>query len=258
MQRSFLQLLVEGAPYSCYEGVLQAALDAAGSPAGIDAVKNEHQLALQLRELLESRRARQDALRALLECAKDLADVPDDVDTMLTSIVTRAHRLLGCDLAYLSLNDDERHGTYVRVMVGAIAAEWKDLLIPFGAGIGGMVAATAAPFATADYFADERLAHAPEVDASARAEEQVAILGVPLVHRTHVIGVLYASNRTPGRSRGTRSSFSVPSLPSPRSRSTRPGCCRTKQGPSRSCAVRIPTCATGPVTPSAPPRPTTG
>jgi hypothetical protein len=65
-------------------------------------------------------------------------------------------------------------------------------------GIGGMVAATAAPFVTADYFADDRLAHAPEVDASARAEEQVAILGVPLVHRNHVIGVLYASNRTPG------------------------------------------------------------
>jgi hypothetical protein len=151
VQRSFLQLLVEGAPYSCYEGALQAALDPAGSPAVIDAVKNEHQLALQVRDLLESRRARQDALRALLECAKDLADVPDDVDTMLTSIVTRAQRLLGCDLAYLSLNDDERHGTYVRVMVGAISAEWKDLLIPFGTGIGGMVAATAAPFVTADY-----------------------------------------------------------------------------------------------------------
>ena len=50
----------------------------------------------------------------------------------------------------------------------------KDLLIPFGTGIGGMVAATAAPFVTADYFADDRLAHAPEVDASARAEEQAA------------------------------------------------------------------------------------
>jgi DNA-binding PucR family transcriptional regulator/putative methionine-R-sulfoxide reductase with GAF domain len=198
VQRSFLQLVVEGAPYSCYEDVLHAALDAAGSPAGIDAVKNEYQLALQVRDLLESRRARQDALRVLLECAKDLADVPDDVDTVLTSIVTRAQRLLGCDLAYLSLNDEERHGTYVRVMVGAIAGEWKDLLIPFGTGIGGMVAAAAAPFVTADYFADDRLVHAPEVDASARAEEQVAILGVPLVHRNHVIGVLYASNRTPG------------------------------------------------------------
>jgi hypothetical protein len=126
-----------GCPLSCYEDVLQAVLDAAGSPEDIDAAKNEHQLALQLRDLLESRRARQDALRALLECAKDLADVPDDVDTVLTSIVTRAQRLLGCDLAYLSLNDDERHGTYVRVMVGAIAAEWKDLLIPFGTGSAG-------------------------------------------------------------------------------------------------------------------------
>ena len=198
VQRSFLQLLVEGAPYSCYEGVLRPGLDAVDSPADIDTLKTEHRLALQLRDLLKGRRARQHAPRALLECAKGLADVPDDVDTLLTSIVTRAQRLLGCDLAYLSLNDEERHGTYVRVMVGAIAGEWKDLLIPFGTGIGGMVAATATSFATADYFADERLVHAPQVDASARAEDQVAILGVPLVHRNLVIGVLYASNRTPG------------------------------------------------------------
>ena len=65
VQRSFLQLLVEGVPYSCYEDVLQAALDAAGSPASIDAVKNEYQLALQVRDLLESRRARQDGQRHL-------------------------------------------------------------------------------------------------------------------------------------------------------------------------------------------------
>ena len=52
VQRSFLQLLVEGAPSPCYEGVLRAALEAVDSPADIDAVETEHQLALQLRDLL--------------------------------------------------------------------------------------------------------------------------------------------------------------------------------------------------------------
>jgi hypothetical protein len=192
----FLSLLVEGAPYSRYEEARQRALEA--SPDSTDAVQAEFQLALQLRDVLDRQRARRDDLRGLLECAKDLADVPSDVDTTLTSIVTRAQRLLDCDLAYLSLNDPTRQGTYVRVMVGAMSMEWKELLIPYGLGVGGMVAKTAAPFATADYFSDDRLVHAPEVDASARAENQVAILGVPLIHRSHVIGVLYASNRTPG------------------------------------------------------------
>src|ERR1700754_1324954 len=159
----FLSLLVDGAPYSRYEEVRQAAL--ASSSASPDAVQAEFQLALQLRDVLDRQRARQDALRGLLECAKDLADVPSDVDTTLTSIVTRAQRLLDCDLAYLSLNDPHRQGTYVRVMVGATSMEWKELLIPFGLGVGGMVAKTAAPFATADYFSDDRLVHAPEVDA---------------------------------------------------------------------------------------------
>jgi len=50
VQPSFLQLLIEGAPYPCYGGVLRAALDAVDSPAYIDAVKTEHQLALELRD----------------------------------------------------------------------------------------------------------------------------------------------------------------------------------------------------------------
>jgi PucR C-terminal helix-turn-helix domain/GAF domain/GGDEF-like domain len=197
-RHSFLQLLVEGAPAARYEEVLRAGLDDADTADGRAALLVEHRHALQLRDTLDSQRARQESQRALLECAKELADVPGDVDTILTSIVTRAQALLGCDLAYLSMNDPQRPETYVRVMVGATSSYWKDIRIPFGIGIGGKVAATAAPFATADYFSDERLDHDPAVDESARAERQSAIVGVPLVHRSHVIGVLFASNRTPG------------------------------------------------------------
>ncbi|MFD2421819.1 helix-turn-helix domain-containing protein [Amycolatopsis pigmentata] len=192
---SFLRLLVDGAPASDYEDALRTALAGAASGEEHDRIVDDHRLALRARDLLEQHQSREAAQRALLECAMELADVPSNVNAMLTSIVTRAQRLLGCDLAYLSLNDPERSETYVRVMVGATSSCWKDIRIPFGAGIGGKVAATATPFATSDYFHDERLAHDPVVDKSARAEGQAAILGVPLVHRGRVIGVLFASNR---------------------------------------------------------------
>ena len=113
--------------------------------------------------------------------------------------MTQAQRLLGADMAYLSLNDDERRETRMRVMVGATSSVWKDVPIPFGTGVGGMVAATGAPFSTSDYFADDRLAHDPAVDASVRAERQVSIVGVPLLRHGTVIGVLFAANREVGR-----------------------------------------------------------
>jgi DNA-binding PucR family transcriptional regulator len=144
-------------------------------------------------------RARHEQQRALVECAKELADVRVDPDRVLTLIVTQAQRLLGADMAYLSLNDDERRETRMRVMVGATSSVWKDVPIPFGTGVGGVVAATGAPFSTSDYFADDRLTHDPAVDASVRAERQVSIVGVPLMRHGAVIGVLFAANRQVGR-----------------------------------------------------------
>ena len=195
----YLRLLVDEAPLPRYDEVLRDAATHATSAVELEERHAEHELALQLRDLMERLRTRHEQQRALVECAKELADVRVDPDRVLTVIVTQAQRLLGADMAYLSLNDDERRETRMRVMVGATSSVWKDVPIPFGTGVGGVVAATGAPFSTSDYFADDRLAHDPAVDASVRAERQVSIVGVPLMRHGAVIGVLFAANREVGR-----------------------------------------------------------
>jgi hypothetical protein len=202
-RHTFLRLLADGAPALAYEDALHAALAAPG--ADREALREEYRLALRLRDRSDAQqaahtaqRARHASERALLTFATELAEATGGVDTVLTSVVTRARRLLDCDLAYLSLNDAARPETHVRVMAGATTGDWRGVRIPFGTGIGGRVAESAAPLATPDYFHDARLDHDAAVDSSARAERQVAILGVPLVHRGDVTGVLYASNRSAG------------------------------------------------------------
>jgi DNA-binding PucR family transcriptional regulator len=195
----YLRLLVDEAPLPRYDDVLRDAAAHATSAVEREERHAEHELALHLRDLMERQRARHEQQRALVECAKELADVRTDPDRVLTLIVTQAQRLLGADMAYLSLNDEERRETRMRVMVGATSSVWKDVPIPFGTGVGGMVAATGAPFSTSDYFADDRLTHDPAVDASVRAERQVSIVGVPLMRHGVVIGVLFAANREVGR-----------------------------------------------------------
>ena len=198
-RHGFLQLLVDEAPLPQYEEVLRDAAAQGTSAVELEELVAEHKLALQLRDLLEKQRVRHEQQRALVECAKELADVRTDPDRILTPIVAQAQRLLGADMAYLSLNDNERRETYMRVMVGMTSSAWKDVRIPFGVGVGGKVAAMGTPFSTSDYFSDGRLTHDPVVDASVRAERQVSIVGVPLMREGTVIGVLFAANREVGQ-----------------------------------------------------------
>ena len=65
-----------------------------------------------------------------------------------------------------------------------------------GAGLGGLVAQTGGPYATADYFDDARFRHTHDIDEAVSEEGLVAILGVPLRLGQRVIGVLFAANRS--------------------------------------------------------------
>ncbi|HET8615313.1 MAG TPA: helix-turn-helix domain-containing protein, partial [Actinomycetales bacterium] len=150
---------------------------------------------LQVRDTLEERRRRGAELRALYETANDLAALRD-LDAVLAAIVHRARQLLSTDVAYLSLNDPERGDTYMRVTDGSVSSLFRQVRLPMGAGLGGLVAQSATPYATASYFEDERFAHTHGIDSAVLDEGLVAILGVPLVLGDHVLGVLYAANRT--------------------------------------------------------------
>lgn len=107
----------------------------------------------------------------------------------------RARSLLGTDIAYLSLNDAARGDTYMRVTEGSVAARFQQLRLGMGEGLGGLVAQTARPYVTDDYFKDERFQHTRTIDAGVQDEGLVAILGVPLMIGPQVIGVLFAADR---------------------------------------------------------------
>src|SRR5687767_8465378 len=84
----------------------------------------------------------------------------------------------------------------MRVTAGTVSARVQALQLPMGAGLGGLVAQTAAPYATADYFADARFRHTNEINDGVHDEGLVAILGVPLIRGSQVIGVLFAADRS--------------------------------------------------------------
>ncbi|MEU6139741.1 GAF domain-containing protein [Streptomyces sp. NPDC047081] len=190
----FLELLARGASADAYEQPVLLAR-AEGRPAAVvKALEHAKLLALRVRAELEGRRRREAELSALFETAHDLAGLRD-LDAVLQAIVQRARSLLGTDVAYLSLNDPERGDTYMRVTEGSVAARFQQLRLGMGEGLGGLVAQTARPYVTDDYFKDARFQHTNAIDAGVHDEGLVAILGVPLMLGHHVIGVLFAADR---------------------------------------------------------------
>ncbi|MFF8812238.1 helix-turn-helix domain-containing protein [Streptomyces pactum] len=190
----YLELLAHGAPAEAYERpVLRARAD--GAPAGrLAALERAKLLALRVRGELEGRRRREAELSALFETAHDLAGLRD-LDAVLHAIVQRARSLLGTEVAYLTLNDPAAGDTYMRVTDGSVSARFQQLRLGMGEGLGGLVAQTARPYVTDSYFDDARFQHTGTIDAGVRDEGLVAILGVPLMLGSGVIGVLFAADR---------------------------------------------------------------
>ena len=133
---------------------------------------------------------------ALFDTASDLAGLRD-LDAVLRAIVHRARTLLGADVAYMTLNDEDArrhlHAGHRRLdlgpVPGAAAADGRRARRP---GRADRHARTS----TADYPEDARFRHTGDIDAGVGEEGLVAILGVPLRLGSRVIGVLYAANRS--------------------------------------------------------------
>ncbi|MGH6654504.1 MAG: GAF domain-containing protein, partial [Actinocrinis sp.] len=194
LELPFLTLLVQDASAVEYDTpVARAHSDGAG-PEVIGRLERARTLALRVRATLREQRRRETELAALFETASDLAGLRD-LDAVLRAIVVRARKLLGTDVAYLSLNDTEVGDTYMRVTDGSVSAKFQQVRLGMGEGLGGLVAQTASPYVTADYFNDDQFHHTHSIDSAVDEEGLIAILGVPLLASGRVIGVLFASDR---------------------------------------------------------------
>ncbi len=192
--RKLLDLLASDASGEQLAHVPVAARSAGLSDSEHQELARATEVALRIRHTLTEHRRREAELRALFDTASDLSKLRD-LDAVLRSIVHRARMLLRVDLSYLSLNDEAAGTTYMRVTDGSVSSLLPRLRIGHGEGLGGLVAQTAHPYASADYLSDPRFAHTATIDDAVAAERMVGILGVPLMLGSKVIGVLFAADR---------------------------------------------------------------
>lgn len=180
-ESALLHLLAHGADHSTI--------------AATDTDPELKELALQIWAAADVRRRREQELEALVDTATDLAAMTDP-SFVLDAIVRRTRMLLGADVSYLTLADPERGDTYMRATAGSISADFQNLRLDPGDGLGGLAASTLKPYWTPDYRADDRFQHTGAIDSAVGDEGLLAICGTPLVVKDEFVGVLFAAHRT--------------------------------------------------------------
>jgi sugar diacid utilization regulator len=174
-------------------------------------IEAEANLAEELRTQLSEHRGRVSELAALYELALRLSGVQDK-HTVLQDSVTQASRLLRVDVAYLALVEDDGSLT-IRVTEGSLGPLLRGVSLLPNSGLAGRVVETGQLVESTDYLGDEALTHMEAADRIAHAEGLRTILGVPMVVRGEVIGILMVAQRkvrsfTPGE-RSLLSSFAA-------------------------------------------------
>jgi sugar diacid utilization regulator/GAF domain-containing protein len=151
-------------------------------------------MAMAVNNRLELLSQRERGMSAVIESAKDLSSQLD-VESLLSAIVARARNLLGSDLAWLSGYDAELEGFRVLVADGAVSPRVSGMVARRDLGVAGVLMSTRMPFTTPDYLHDKRFAHHASLDEVFREEGISALVGVPLIWESEVIGLLFLADR---------------------------------------------------------------
>ncbi|MFD5427034.1 helix-turn-helix domain-containing protein [Streptomyces sp. NPDC127084] len=189
-----LELLAREAPSSRFDELLRTARQHPLPQERLRRLERAVRLALDVRATAEQRRRREAGLAALVDTTQELASCTDDLDGLFHVITSHARRLLNFDMAYVSLRLPSG-GSYVHKSDGETNALSVGLELGRGFGLGEYAQSKQAPFWTADYLADGRFPHSPDIDEVVISEGLHAVLVVPLIHSGAAIGALYGASR---------------------------------------------------------------
>jgi sugar diacid utilization regulator/transcriptional regulator with GAF, ATPase, and Fis domain len=140
----------------------------------------------------ENLRFRREA-NALYEIGKEISQLMN-LDRVLEVIAKKTCSLMGAEMSYIALADPEHQEVRVRVTEGMRGEAMKRMVLKYGEGVGGYVAATRTPLLVDNYPTDPR-PKPPGIADLAATEEIISIISVPMFTRAGLVGVLFAASR---------------------------------------------------------------
>src|SRR5574338_919215 len=144
--------------------------------------------------MAEIKTERLDGYRRLIEISRDLASTLD-LDMLLSRIVHAAAEVSGAEAASILLYDDSARRLHFQVATNIDEPTRRGLVVPIEKSIAGWVVTHQEPLRIANVHEDTRFF--AEIEQTLGFATQ-SILGVPLITKNKVVGVLEALNKHSG------------------------------------------------------------
>ncbi|HKY56284.1 MAG TPA: ATP-binding protein [Anaerolineales bacterium] len=136
-----------------------------------------------------------DGYLRLIEISRDLASTLD-LDTLLSDIVHAAADITGAEAASILLYDDTARQLYFQIATNIDEPTMRGLIVPLDKSIAGWIVMNRQPVRIDDAHKDERFFG--DVDQTIDYSTK-SLLGIPLITKNKVVGVLEVVNKKRGK-----------------------------------------------------------
>lgn len=145
--------------------------------------------------MAEIKTKRLDDYRRLIDIARDLASTLD-LDILLARIVHAAVEISGAEAASILLYDNTSRQLYFQVSTNMDESTRRGLLVPLDGSIAGWIVNNCKPVRIVNVHEDPRFF--PNIEATTGLSTK-SLLGIPLVTKNKIVGVLEALNKPKGK-----------------------------------------------------------
>ena len=147
-----------------------------------------------IRQVLKDHALSERGLNFLIDTTHDLSSTLSLQD-LLRTIVVRARNLVGADVAWVTILDNECGIFRVVTADGHLSPDTAVMTSRIDHGAVSLVMNSKSFFETPDYLGDQRFRHAPHLDRIFQTEKIKTLAGFPIVWEDKVHGLLFVANR---------------------------------------------------------------
>lgn len=160
---------------------------------GSDFERLQHHLTA-LRQVVSDTTLSDKGLNSLIETTHDLSNTLA-LNDLLRTVVTRARGLVGANIAWVTIMDEESRMFRLVTSEGFLSPATARMTSHVEYGAVSLVMKSKSFFDTQDYLHDQRFAHLPELDQMFRTESIVSLAGFPIRSDDKVHGLLFIADR---------------------------------------------------------------
>jgi hypothetical protein len=191
---TILEKTVLGAHDSEIAEMIETVRHASASTSNRQDIERLHLHLNTVAQVVRDRGVSERGLSLLIDTTHDLSNTLALQD-LLRTIVSRARSLVGANVAWLTLLDEDHRTLRLVTAEGHIYPATSTMTARVGYGAVSLIVTSKSFFETQDYLGDQRFRHADALDRVFKAESIVSLAGFPILSDNKLQGILFIADR---------------------------------------------------------------